>query len=60
MIPVEEFSNNNELDKLKVGSIIDVYLERVESYKGEIVISREKPDGWLLGRKWKKFLKVRK
>ena len=42
MIPVEEFKNDNELSDLKVGSIIEVYLERIESFKGEIVISREK------------------
>ena len=42
MIPIEEFKNDNELEKLKVGSQIDVYLERIESFKGEIVISRDK------------------
>jgi small subunit ribosomal protein S1 len=42
MIPIEEFKNDNELEKLKVGSTIEVYLERIESFKGEIVISREK------------------
>ena len=42
MIPVEEFKNDDELTKLKVGSKIEVYLERIESFKGEIVISREK------------------
>ena len=42
MIPVEEFKNDNELEKLKVGSTLDVYLERIESFKGEIIISREK------------------
>ena len=26
MIPIEEFKNDNELEKLKVGSTIDVYL----------------------------------
>ena len=40
MIPIEEFKNDDELTKLKVGSQIDVYLERIESFKGEIVISR--------------------
>tara|TARA_Y100000591_G_C21836249_1_gene702703 strand:- start:344 stop:2062 length:1719 start_codon:yes stop_codon:yes gene_type:complete len=55
MIPVEEFNNNNELGKLKVGSTIDVYLERVESYKGEIVISREKARRMVA---WKKMEKV--
>ncbi len=42
MIPVDEFKNDDELSKLKVGSTIDVYLERIESFKGEIVISRDK------------------
>ena len=42
MIPIEEFKNDDELSKLEVGSKIEVYLERVESFKGEIVISREK------------------
>lgn len=55
MIPVEEFKNDGELEKLKIGSQIDVYLERIESFKGEIVISRDK------ARKikaWKKMEKV--
>ena len=42
MIPIEEFKNDDELSKLKVGTKIEVYLERIESFKGEIVISREK------------------
>jgi len=42
MIPIEEFKNDDELSKLTVGSKIEVYLERIESFKGEIVISREK------------------
>ena len=42
MIPVEEFKNDDELSKIKVGSQIDVYLERIESFKGEIIISRDK------------------
>jgi len=42
MIPIEEFKNDDELSKLKTGSKIEVYLERIESFKGEIVISREK------------------
>ena len=42
MSNTEEFKNDNELEKLKVGSVIDVYLERIEYFKGEIVISREK------------------
>ena len=42
MIPVEEFKNENELANLKVGSQIEVYLERIESFKGEIIVSRDK------------------
>ncbi|MDC0449476.1 S1 RNA-binding domain-containing protein [Pelagibacteraceae bacterium] len=42
MIPIEEFKNDDELSKLKVGSSIEVFLERIESFKGEIIISREK------------------
>jgi len=41
-IPIEEFKISRELDKLKVGSKIDVYLEKIESYKGDIIVSREK------------------
>ena len=42
-IPIEEFKISKELEKLKVGSKIDVYLEKIESYRtGEIVVSREK------------------
>ena len=55
MIPVEEFKNDSELDKLKVGSQIDVYLERIESYKGEIIISRDKARKM---KAWKKMEKV--
>ena len=42
MIPIEEFKHDKELEKIKVGSKIDVYLERIESFKGEIIISRDK------------------
>ena len=42
MIPVEEFKNDNELANLKIGSQIEVYLERIESFKGEIIVSRDK------------------
>jgi len=55
MIPVEEFKNDNELEKLKVGSTIEVYLERIESFRGEIVISREKARRMTA---WKKMERV--
>ena len=55
MIPIEEFKNDDELSKLKVGSKIDVYLERIESFKGEIIISRDKARKM---KAWKKMEKI--
>ncbi len=55
MIPIEEFKNDKEFDKLKVGSVVEVYLERIESFKGEIVISREKAKRMVA---WKRMEKV--
>ena len=55
MIPIEEFKNDKELEKLKVGSQIDVYLERIESFKGEIIISRDKARKM---KTWKKMEKI--
>ena len=55
MIPIEEFKNDDELSKLKPGSSIDVYLERIESFKGEIIISRDKARKM---KAWKKMEKV--
>ena len=42
MIPIEEFKLTQEIDKIKVGSKIDVFLERLENLTGNIVVSREK------------------
>ena len=55
MIPIEEFKNDDELSKIKVGSIIDVYLERIESARGEIIVSRDKARRM---NAWKKMEKV--
>ena len=55
MIPIEEFKHDDEFEKLKVGSKIDVYLERIESFKGEIIISRDKARKM---KAWKKMEKV--
>ena len=55
MIPIEEFKNDEEFSTLKVGSILDIYLERIESFKGEIIISREKAKKM---KTWKKMEKV--
>ena len=55
MIPIEEFKNDDELKKLKVGSIIEVFLERIESFKGQLIISRDKA---VKMKAWKKMEKV--
>ncbi len=55
MIPIEEFKNDDELTKIKIGSQIDVYLERIESFKGEIIISRDKARKM---KAWKKLEKI--
>ena len=55
MIHIEVFKIDEELAKLKVGSQIEVYLERIESFKGEIIISRDKARKM---RAWKKMEKV--
>jgi len=55
MIPIEEFKHDDEFENIKIGSKIDVYLERIESFKGEIVISRDKARKM---KAWKKMEKV--
>ncbi len=55
MIPIEEFHNDDELSKLKVGSKVDVYLERIENFKGQIIISRDKAKKM---KAWKKMEKL--
>ncbi len=58
MIPIEEFKNDQELEKLKVGSVIDVYLERIENFKGEIVISRDKARKMKAWKRMEKFFET--
>ncbi len=41
LIPLEEFKITNELEGLKVNSVVELYLERLEGPSG-IVVSREK------------------
>ena len=60
MIPIEEFKNDDELSKLKVGSTIDVYLDRIESGRGEIIISRDKARKMKAWKKMEKFLKLKR
>ena len=39
-IPLEEFKLTKEIDKIEIGSKIDVFLEKIENKNGEIVVSR--------------------
>ena len=41
MIPLKNLKTMMSF-QIKIGSLIDVYLERIESFKGEIIISRER------------------
>tara|TARA_Y100001970_G_scaffold93219_1_gene117539 strand:- start:1155 stop:2906 length:1752 start_codon:yes stop_codon:yes gene_type:complete len=42
MLPIEELKLLKEFDALKVGSKIEVYLERLENFRGEVIVSRQK------------------
>ena len=54
-IPIEEFKLTKEIDKIEIGSKIDVLLEKIENRDGEIVISREKARR---AKSWKKMEKA--
>ena len=54
-IPIDEFKLTKELDKIEIGSKIDVFLEKIENKNGEIVISREKARR---AKSWKKMEKA--
>jgi len=41
-IPIEEFKLTKEIDKIKIGSKVEVLLEKIENRDGEVVVSREK------------------
>jgi len=41
-IPIEEFKLTKEIDNIKIGSKIDVLLEKIENVSGDVVVSREK------------------
>ncbi|MDR3374226.1 MAG: S1 RNA-binding domain-containing protein, partial [Ancalomicrobiaceae bacterium] len=41
-VPLKEFGTHARDNQLKVGDIVEVYLDRVENALGEAVISREK------------------
>ena len=54
-IPVEEFKLTKELDKIKVGEKIEVLLEKIENFSGDVVVSREKARK---ANSWKKMEKA--
>ena len=54
-IPIEEFVLTKEIDKIKVGSKIEVLLEKIENKSGDVVISREKARK---AHSWKKMEKA--
>ena len=54
-IPLEEFKLTKEIDKIEIGSKIDVLLEKIENKNGEIVVSREKARK---AKSWKKMEKA--
>ena len=59
-IPIEEFKFSKEINDIKIGSKIDVLLEKIENKFGDVVISREKARMALSWKKWKKLLKIKK
>ena len=54
-IPIEEFKLTKEMDKIKVGAKIEVLLEKIENFAGDIVVSREKARR---AKSWKKMEKA--
>ena len=51
-IPIEEFKLTKEIDKIKIGTKIDVLLEKIENKFGDVVVSREKAR---MVQSWKKM-----
>ena len=54
-IPIDEFKLTKEIDKIKIGSKIDVLLEKIENRSGDVVISRKKARK---AHSWKKMEKA--
>lgn len=54
-IPIEEFKLTKEIDKIEIGSKIEVFLEKIENFYGDVVISREKARR---AKTWKKMEKA--
>ena len=54
-IPIEEFKLTKEMDRIEIGSKVDVLLEKIENRDGEVVVSREKAKR---AKSWKKMEKA--
>jgi len=54
-IPIEEFILTKEIDKIEIGSKIEVLLEKIENKTGNVVVSREKARK---AHSWKKMEKA--
>ena len=54
-IPIEEFQLTKEIDKIEIGSKVEVLLEKIENRDGEVVVSREKARK---AKSWKKMEKA--
>ena len=54
-IPIEEFKLTKEMDKIAVGTKVDVLLEKIENRDGEVVVSREKARR---AKSWKKMERI--
>ena len=54
-IPIEEFVLTKEIDKIEIGSKIEVLLEKIENKSGNVVVSREKARK---AHSWKKMEKA--
>jgi len=54
-VAIEEFTLTGEFDQLKIGSKVDVLLEKIENKTGDVVISREKARK---AHSWKKMEKA--
>ena len=54
-IPIEEFVLTKEIDKIKIGSEVEVLLEKIENKSGDVVVSREKARK---AHSWKKMEKA--
>jgi len=54
-IPIEEFELTKEIDKIEIGSKVEVLLEKIENRDGEVVVSREKARK---AKSWKKMEKA--